>query len=43
MRFTTFIRDGGTCLGVVDGDAVVDLNASNPEVPPICAPRSKRA
>jgi 2-keto-4-pentenoate hydratase/2-oxohepta-3-ene-1,7-dioic acid hydratase in catechol pathway len=34
MRFTTFVHQGRTRLGVVDGDAVIDLNASNPEVPP---------
>ena len=34
MRFTTFLQQGRTRLGVVDGDAVVDLNAHNPEVPP---------
>jgi len=34
MRFTTFVRDGRTRLGVIDGSAVVDLHASNPEVPP---------
>jgi len=33
MRFTTFAQQGRTRLGVVDGDAVVDLNASRPEVP----------
>jgi len=33
MRFTTFFRDGRARLGVVDGDAVIDLNASRPEVP----------
>jgi len=33
MRFTTFAQQGRTRLGVVDGDAVVDLNASQPEVP----------
>jgi 2-keto-4-pentenoate hydratase/2-oxohepta-3-ene-1,7-dioic acid hydratase in catechol pathway len=34
MRFTTFLQQGRTRLGVVDGDAVVDLHAYNPEVPP---------
>jgi 2-keto-4-pentenoate hydratase/2-oxohepta-3-ene-1,7-dioic acid hydratase in catechol pathway len=33
MRFTTFNRDGRTRLGVIDGNAVVDLNASRPDVP----------
>ena len=34
MRFTTYSQQGRTRLGVVDGDAVVDLNSCNPEVPP---------
>jgi 2-keto-4-pentenoate hydratase/2-oxohepta-3-ene-1,7-dioic acid hydratase in catechol pathway len=34
MRFTTYFQQGRTRLGVVEGDAVVDLNAHNPEVPP---------
>ena len=34
MRFITYFQQGRTRLGVVDGDAVVDLNAHNPEVPP---------
>jgi acylpyruvate hydrolase len=33
MRFTTFLLQGRPRLGVVDGDAVVDLNAASPDVP----------
>jgi acylpyruvate hydrolase len=33
MRFTTFLQQGRVRLGVVDGDAVVDLNAAQPDVP----------
>ena len=33
MRFTTFVQQGRTRLGVVDGDAVIDLNAAQPQVP----------
>jgi len=33
MRFTTFLRDRRARLGVVDGDAVIDLNAIRPDVP----------
>ena len=33
MRFTTFLQQGRPRLGVIDGDAVVDLNAARPEVP----------
>jgi len=33
MRFTTFLQQGRPRLGVVDGDAVIDLNAALPEVP----------
>jgi 2-keto-4-pentenoate hydratase/2-oxohepta-3-ene-1,7-dioic acid hydratase in catechol pathway len=33
MRFTTFLQQGKQRLGVVEGDAVVDLNAARPEVP----------
>jgi len=33
MRFTTFMHQGMPRLGVVEGSAVVDLNAAMPEVP----------
>ena len=33
MQFTTFLQQGKPRLGVVDGDAVVDLNAARPDVP----------
>ena len=33
MRFTTFVQQGRTRLGVVDGDAAIDLNAAQPQVP----------
>jgi 2-keto-4-pentenoate hydratase/2-oxohepta-3-ene-1,7-dioic acid hydratase in catechol pathway len=34
MKFTTFLHDGRARLGVVDGEQVIDLNASQPQVPP---------
>ena len=34
MKFTTFISNGAARLGLVDGDAVIDLNAAQPQVPP---------
>ena len=34
MRFTTFLQHKRTRLGVLDGDAVIDLNAHDPAVPP---------
>jgi 2-keto-4-pentenoate hydratase/2-oxohepta-3-ene-1,7-dioic acid hydratase in catechol pathway len=33
MRFTTFVQSGAPRLGLVDGDAVIDLNAAVPMVP----------
>ena len=33
MKFTTFIQDGKPRLGVVDGDAAIDLNAAQPGAP----------
>lgn len=33
MRFTTFVEQGRTRLGVIDGDQVIDLNAAQPQVP----------
>ncbi|APW39679.1 5-oxopent-3-ene-1,2,5-tricarboxylate decarboxylase [Rhodoferax koreense] len=33
MKFTTFLQDGQARLGVVDGDAVIDLNRAQPDVP----------
>ena len=33
MRFTTFVQSGTPRLGLVDGDAVIDLNAAVPSVP----------
>jgi acylpyruvate hydrolase len=33
MRFTTFVQSGVPRLGLVDGDAVIDLNAAVPDVP----------
>jgi len=33
MRCTTFLQQGKPRLGVVDGDAVVDLSAARPDVP----------
>ena len=33
MRFTTFVQQGRTRLGVVDGYAAIDLNAAQPQVP----------
>ena len=33
MRFTTFVDQGRTRLGVVDGDSVIDLNQAQPQVP----------
>jgi acylpyruvate hydrolase len=33
MRFTTYLQQGRARLGVVDGDALIDLNAAIPEVP----------
>ncbi len=34
MKFTTFLSNGKTRLGVVDGHDVIDLNAAQPQVPP---------
>lgn len=34
MRFTTFVANGQTRLGLVDGEQVIDLNAAQPQVPP---------
>lgn len=34
MKFTTFLHDGQARLGLVDADAVIDLNAAQPQVPP---------
>ena len=34
MKFTTFLQNGQPCLGLVDGDHVIDLNAAEPAVPP---------
>ena len=33
MKFTTFLQDGQPRLGLVDGDAVIDLNQAQPQVP----------
>ncbi|WP_409488463.1 fumarylacetoacetate hydrolase family protein [Pseudomonas promysalinigenes] len=33
MKFTTFLKDGKPRLGVVDGNALIDLNEANPQVP----------
>ena len=33
MKFTTFMADGQPRLGVIDGDAVIDLNAAQKDVP----------
>ncbi|CAN5437007.1 fumarylacetoacetate hydrolase family protein [soil metagenome] len=33
MKFTTFTTNGKTRLGVIDGDAVIDLNTAQPQVP----------
>lgn len=33
MKLTTFVHDGQARLGLVDGDAVIDLNAAQPQVP----------
>jgi acylpyruvate hydrolase len=33
LKFVTFRADNGTRLGVIDNDAVVDINAANPELP----------
>jgi 2-keto-4-pentenoate hydratase/2-oxohepta-3-ene-1,7-dioic acid hydratase in catechol pathway len=33
MKFTTFLHDGRARLGVVDGDQLIDLSASQPQVP----------
>jgi 2-keto-4-pentenoate hydratase/2-oxohepta-3-ene-1,7-dioic acid hydratase in catechol pathway len=33
MKFTTFLQAGAPRLGLVDGDAVIDLNAAVPAVP----------
>lgn len=33
MKFTTFLHDGRVRLGVVDGDQLIDLSASQPQVP----------
>jgi len=34
MKFTTFLHDGAPRLGLVDGNAVIDLHAAQPQVPP---------
>ena len=34
MRLTTFVHHGQPRLGLLDGDAVIDLNAAQPQVPP---------
>jgi 2-keto-4-pentenoate hydratase/2-oxohepta-3-ene-1,7-dioic acid hydratase in catechol pathway len=34
MKFTTFLAHGQARLGVVDGDAVIDLAQARPDVPP---------
>ena len=34
MKFTTFLQDGQPRLGLVDGDAVIDLHRAQPQVPP---------
>lgn len=33
MKFTTFLHNDEPRLGLVDGDAVIDLNAAQPQVP----------
>jgi acylpyruvate hydrolase len=33
MKFTTFLQDGQPRLGLVDGNAVIDLNQAQPQVP----------
>ncbi|MDP9902853.1 fumarylacetoacetate hydrolase family protein [Variovorax ginsengisoli] len=33
MKFTTFLKDGQPRLGLVDGNAVIDLNQTQPQVP----------
>jgi len=33
MRYTTFVHQGLPRLGVLDGDAVIDLHAAQPQVP----------
>ena len=33
MRFTTYLRNNTPRLAVIDGDDLVDLNGSQPEVP----------
>jgi 2-keto-4-pentenoate hydratase/2-oxohepta-3-ene-1,7-dioic acid hydratase in catechol pathway len=33
MRFITFVRDGRARLGVIDGESVIDLNASRADTP----------
>ena len=33
MKFTSFLHHGQARLGLVDGDAVIDLNAAQPQVP----------
>ena len=34
MRLTTFVANGQARLGLLDGDAVIDFNAAQPQVPP---------
>lgn len=34
MKYTTFLHDGAPRLGLVDGNAVIDLHAAQPQVPP---------
>ncbi len=33
MKFTTYLHNGEARLGLVDGDAVIDLHAAQPQVP----------
>jgi acylpyruvate hydrolase len=33
MKFTTFLQNGQARLGLLDGDAVIDLNHAQPDVP----------
>jgi 2-keto-4-pentenoate hydratase/2-oxohepta-3-ene-1,7-dioic acid hydratase in catechol pathway len=33
MKFTTYLRDGAPRLAVVEGDALIDLNDAEPQVP----------
>jgi 2-keto-4-pentenoate hydratase/2-oxohepta-3-ene-1,7-dioic acid hydratase in catechol pathway len=38
VKFTTYLRDGQPRLGVLDGDAVVDLADAQPQLPPALRP-----